>query len=414
MMLSERVECDSPCSADSVERAALAVRRFKRSLWLDLVRRDQSERWERSSGVPVERYFELLPELRKSREEALVLVCSEVRVRCASGAHVALNDLARRFPDLADDLAIQFELDSVLGNLTGDVRESSEVKPESIHLPGFQILRLLGRGASSRVYLARQISVDRLVAIKVIPLWNLNEWQLRRHSQEASILFRMQHPNVVRIYDVIEADGALYSVIEYVGGPTLAQFIARQPQAPAAAARLVRVLAKALHAVHEAGILHRDLKPSNVLMTSSGEPKITDFGLAKLSNDGDLTTAHCLLGTPSYMPPEQTGGDSPTFREGDIYSLGSILYELLTGFPPFLGMTILDTLTMIREQDPIPPRSSQPLIPRDLETICLKCLSKSPHARYPSGEELADDLGRFLAGTTIRAPRPAVLERAAR
>ena len=367
-------------------------------------------------GVPAESYFELLPELRENREEALVLVCGEVRSRCEASEPVALVDYARRFPDLADDLAIQFELDGVLGNLTGSVPEPSDVEPDSIHLPGFQVLRLVGRGASSRVYLARQISVDRLVAIKAISVWNLDESQLRRHWQEASILSKMRHPNIVQIYDVIEAGGTLYSVIEYVDGPTLAEFTAGQPQTPAAAARLVQALAQAVHAVHEAGILHRDLKPSNVLMTSRGEPKITDFGLAKLlSNNSLLTTAHCLLGTPSYMPPELAGGDSrATFREGDIYSLGAILYELLTGLPPFLGATILDTLTLIRERDPIPPRSSQPRIPRDLETICLKCLSKSPHARYRSGADLADDLGRFLAGTTIRARRPAVFERVAR
>jgi tetratricopeptide (TPR) repeat protein/tRNA A-37 threonylcarbamoyl transferase component Bud32 len=415
-MTAERVDSELASSADSVERAAEAVRHFARSLWLDLIRRDQSDRWTRGAGVPAESYFELLPELRENREEALVLVCGEVRSRCEAGERVALADFAQRFPDFADDLAIQFELDGVLGNLTGGVPEPSDAEPDSIHLPGFQILRPVGRGASSRVYLARQISVDRLVAIKVIPVWNLDESQLRRHWQEASILSKLRHPNVVQIYDVIEADNTLYSVIEYVDGPTLAEFTAGQPQAPAAAARLVQVLAQAVHAVHEAGILHRDLKPSNVLMTSRGEPKITDFGLAKLlSNNSLITTAHCLLGTPSYMPPEQAGGDSrATFREGDIYSLGAILYELLTGLPPFLGVTILDTLAMIRERDPIPPRSSQPRIPRDLETICLKCLSKSPHARYRTGEELADDLGRFLAGRTIRARRPAILERVAR
>lgn len=415
-MTAERVDCDPGCSVDSIKRAVDAVRHFARSLWLDLIRRDQSERWGRGAGVPAETYFDLLPELRENGEEALVLVCGEVRSRCATGERVALADFARRFPDLADDLAIQFELDGVLGNLTGGITEPSDVEPDSIHLPGFQVLRPVGRGASSRVYLARQISVDRLVAIKVIPVSNLDESQLRRHWQEASILSKMRHPNIVQIYDVIEADGTLYSVIEYVDGPTLSEFTSGQPQAPATAARLLQVLAEAVHAVHEAGILHRDLKPSNVLMTSRGEPKITDFGLSKLlANDSLLTTAHCLLGTPSYMPPEQAGGDShATFREGDIYSLGAILYELLTGLPPFLGVTILDTLTMIRERDPIPPRSLQPRIPRDLETICLKCLSKSPHSRYRTGEELADDLGRFLTGTTIQARRPAVFERVAR
>src|SRR6202451_1496948 len=342
-MTAERVDCEPPCSAESLEQAAEAVRHFARSVWLDLIRGDQSERWRRGAGVTAESYFELFPELREEREEALVLVCGEVRLRCEMGERVALEDFARRFPDLADDLGIQFELDGLLGNLTGGVPEVSDIEPDSIHLPGFQILRPLGRGASSRVYLARQISVDRLVAIKMIPIWNLDEAQLRRHWQEASILSKMRHSNIVQIYDVIEADGTLYSVIEYVDGPTLAEFTAGQPQAPAAAARLLQVLAETVHAVHDAGILHRDLKPSNVLMTSRGEPKITDFGLAKLlSNNSHLTTAHCLLGTPSYMPPEQAGGDShTTIREGDIYSLGAILYELLTGRPPFLGVTIL-------------------------------------------------------------------------
>jgi serine/threonine-protein kinase len=415
-MTAERVDCDPPRSSDSIKRVAQAVRRFARSLWLDLIRRDQSERFGRGAGVPAETYFELLPELSENKEEALVLVCGEIRSRCATGERVALADFARRFPDLADELEVQFELDGILGNLTGGITEPSHVEPDSIHLPGFQVLRPVGRGASSRVYLARQISVDRLVAIKVIPVSNLDESQLRRHWQEASILSKMRHPNIVQIYDVIEVDGTLYSVIEYVDGPTLAQFTAGQPQAPATAARLLKLLAEAVHAVHGAGILHRDLKPSNVMMTSRGEPKITDFGLAKLlANNSLLTTTHCLLGTPSYMPPEQAGGDSrATFREGDIYSLGAILYELLTGLPPFLGVTILDTLSMIRERDPISPRSLQPRIPRDLETICLKCLSKSPHARYRTGQELADDLGRFLAGTTIRARRPAVFERVAR
>lgn len=206
------------------------------------------------------------------------------------------------------------------------------------------------------------------------------------------------------------------SIIEYVDGPTLAEFTAGQPQPPRLAAEWARKLAQAVHEVHEAGILHRDLKPSNVLVTQAGEPKITDFGLAKLlTADSLLTTQHCLLGTPSYMPPERASSDgSAATEQGDVYSLGAILYELLTGRPPFLGVTILDTLSLIRDRDPIAPRTLQPRTPRDLETICLKCLAKSPQARYQSSADLAGDLGRYLAGEPIEARRPSWPERATR
>ena len=176
-------------------------------------------------------------------------------------------------------------------------------------------------------------------------------------------------------------------------------------------------LARAVQFAHDHHVIHRDLKPANVLIASEKEGldvKITDFGLGKFFHDetSPHTKTGAFLGTPSYMAPEQASGRTQEVGPAtDIYSLGAILYELLTGLPPFLGATILDTLTTIRERDPIPPRSLQPRIPRDLETICLKCLSKSLHARYRTGEELADDLGRFLAGRTIRARRPAVFER---
>ena len=407
-MVAPQAPTRPPSSADSVERSAEAVRRFARSMWLDLVRRDQSERWRMGTAVRAEIYFQLLPELRGDREEALVLVCGEVRSRCQAGEQVMPDEYAHRFPDLAEDLAIQFELDATLGNLSGTQEPSIEREPLEIRLPGFEIIRPLGRGGSSRVYLGRQMSVDRLVAIKVIDSWHLDEQQLLRHRQEASILSRMQHPNIVQIYDIFETDGFLYSVIEYVDGPTLAEFADGKPQPPQRAADLVRILAEAVHAVHDAGVLHRDLKPSNVLMTSGGQPKISDFGLAKLiSNANFLTTNPGLLGTPSYMPPEHAQGDGrSTDREGDVYSLGAILYELLTGQPPFLGVTILDTLSMIRERDPSSPRLLKPGIPRDLETICLKCLSKSPQARYRTAAELADDLRRHLSGVPIRAAAP--------
>jgi len=411
-MATDQVDPRGPSSSDSVERAADAVRRFSRAMWLNLVRRDQSERWQSGSGVPAERYFELLPELRDDQEDALVLVCGEARARREAGQLVSLGDFERRFPELAAELAIQFELDETFGNLSGNVDDEHH----EFRLPGFEILHEIGRGASAVVYLSRQNSVDRLVAVKVMRAWSADESYLRRHRHEASTLSRMKHPNVVQIYDVIESDDALCSVIEYVDGPTLAEHTGGRPQPPAEAARLMRLLADIVHAVHEAGILHRDLKPSNVLLTSRGEPKISDFGLAKLvTGSSQVTTHHGLLGTPSYMPPELAADDGQgAGREGDVYSLGAILYELLTGHPPFLGVTVLDTLSMIRERDPIMPRSFEPGIPRDLETICLKCLAKSPRERYATASALADDLGRFLSGESIVARRASRRERAAR
>jgi WD40 repeat protein/tRNA A-37 threonylcarbamoyl transferase component Bud32 len=408
-------ELANSTAADSIERAAATVRRFARKLWLDLARRDQSERWRAGAGERTERYFELLPELREDVEEALVLICGEARCRCENGERVTVAELANRFPDLADELAMQFELDSVFGNLSGVAEQAAPTAAAEV-LPGFDLLKEIGRGASSIVYLARQRSVDRLVAVKVMPTWNIDEGRLNRHRQEGSILSRLLHPNIVQIYDTIETDGALCSIIEYVNGPTLAEFTAAQPQTPRLAAEWTVKLARALHAVHEAGILHRDLKPSNVLLASHGEPKITDFGLAKLlTSDNLLTTQHCLLGTPSYLPPERAAGDAnAATQEGDIYSLGAILYELLTGRPPFLGVTILDTLSLIRDREPIPPHALQPGTPRDLETISLKCLAKLPAARYRTAAELARDLERYLSGESILARRPSPLERAAR
>jgi len=405
-----------PSSSDSVERATNAVRGFARSLWLDLVRRDQSERWRNGLGVAAERYFELLPELRQDSEEALVVVCGEARCRGEVGQRVSLADYQARFPELAGELAIQFELDEAFGNLSAGLDDAVERDAKLFCLPGFEILQKVGRGASGVIYQARQVSVGRIVAIKVMRAWSADEGQLSRHRQEASILSRMNHPNIVQIHDIVETDDTLCTILEFVGGPTLAEFAAGQPQVPHEAAALVRTLAQAVHCVHEEGVLHRDLKPSNVLLSSRGEPKITDFGLAKLlSNASQLTTHHCLLGTPSYMPPEQaTGHGDAADRRGDVYSLGAILYELLTGRPPFLGVTILDTLSMVRDRDPVAPHSLQPRTPRDLATICLKCLAKSPQERYRTAAELADDLTRFLSGAPILARRPAWRERAVR
>ena len=404
----------SPTTIPSIDQAILAVRRLSRANWLALVRRDQCERWRSGGRVRAEAYFGLLPELRADREDAIVLVCGEMQLRRESGQSFTLEEYQRRFADLATDLALQFEIDRLMSRVADTENlGDAPVGISSLRLTGYEVLREIGRGSSSIVYLGRQISVDRLVAIKAISMSVADDTWLNRQRREASILSRLQHPGVVQIYDVIEAEGVMCSVIEYVDGPTLAQHAAGMPLAPKCAGRLIRTLAQTMEIVHQAGILHRDLKPSNVLMVSADEPKITDFGLAKLlSTDKILTMDSCLLGTPSYMPPEQASGDSSTSGvRADVYSLGAILYELLTGRPPFLGVTILDTLSMIRDSEPVAPRTLQPMTPPDLETICLKSLEKAPERRYATASALAADLERFLNDLPIMARRPSLSER---
>jgi tRNA A-37 threonylcarbamoyl transferase component Bud32/tetratricopeptide (TPR) repeat protein len=286
----------------------------------------------------------------------------------------------------------------------------------SLELPGYELLERVGAGAAGVVYRARQSGLERIVAVKVLAIPAADARQVARQRQEAAVLARLNHPNIVQIHEVQEHRGCIYLVMEYVDGGTMASQAGDTLLSPREAAELTFKLAQAVQAMHEAGVLHRDLKPSNVLLTQGGEPKITDFGLAKLrSGESALTTADSVLGTPSYMSPEQALGNAESVGPAaDVYSVGAILYELLTGRAPFLGATVLDTLALIRMHEPAPPRRLQPTIPRDLETICLHCLSKSPQGRYGSAGELASDLRRFLEGKPITARRATALETAVR
>jgi serine/threonine-protein kinase len=280
-------------------------------------------------------------------------------------------------------------------------------------VPGYEVLSEVGRGGMGVVYKARQCSLKRLVALKMILAGLHTDSTARlRFRTEAEAVARLSHPNIVQIYEVGvgEDDGRPFLSLEYVEGGNLLRKVAGTTQPEQEAARLVETLARAVHSMHQHGILHRDLKPNNVLLTADGTPKLTDFGLAKIL-DADLgsTRTETLLGTPSYMAPEQATGD--TRRVGvpaDVYSLGAILYELLTGRAPFRGTTGLDTLEQVRTQEPVPPRRLRRSVSRDLETICLKCLEKEPANRYPSALALAEDLCRFLAGDPIQARPVAV------
>ena len=284
-------------------------------------------------------------------------------------------------------------------------------------IPGYAIGKMLGRGGMGVVYKATQVALKRPVALKMIRGdSHIEPAQLERFRVEAEAVARLQHPNVVQIYEVGEFAGMPYFSLELVEGGTLAERLAGAPMAPRPAAELAVTLARAMGAVHRVGIVHRDLKPANVLLHADGTPKVTDFGLAKrLEVEEGQTMTGQVMGTPSYMAPEQAQGQTDRIGPpADIYALGAILYETLTGRPPFKGPSTIETLSQVAFQEPVPPSRLQPRVPRDLETICLKCLAKEPARRYDTADELADDLERFLAGTPIRARRTPAWERAAK
>ena len=274
-------------------------------------------------------------------------------------------------------------------------------------IPGYEILGEIGSGGMGVVYKARQIALKRMVALKMIKAKDgASEGELSRFRSEAEAVARLQHPNIVQIYDVGEQDGRPYLVLEFVDGGNLADHLRSGPP-PLDAAALVETLARAVHAAHQQQIIHRDIKPLNVLLTSSGVPKVTDFGLAKdLAADQVQTQTGAIFGTPAYMAPEQAEGRIRAIGPAtDTYALGVILYEMLTGRVPFLGKSKLETLDLVRTAEPTPPRQLQRKLPRDLETICLKCLAKEPVERYTSALVLAQDLERFRGGEPILARR---------
>ena len=272
---------------------------------------------------------------------------------------------------------------------------------------GYEILSVLGRGAMGVVYKARQRGLQRLVALKMILSGeHASEHEMGRFRSEANAVAQLQHPNIVQIYEVGEDGGRPFFSLEFVDGLPLDQKIRGTLLPPEQSAILVRQLAEAMAYAHQHGVIHRDLKPANILLTADGIPKIGDFGLAKrLEEQGSaLTQSGAVLGTPSYMSPEQAAGlGDQVGPRSDVYSLGAILYELLTSRPPFRGTSVLDTLHQLRTYEPIAPGHLQPGVPRDLETICLECLQKEQAKRYPSAGELAADLKRFIAGEPILA-----------
>ena len=284
---------------------------------------------------------------------------------------------------------------------------------------GYQVLEEIGRGGMGVVFKARQAKLDRIVALKTILAGRLaSAGEVERLRAEAQAAAHLQHPNIVAIHEIGELDGLPYFSMDYVEGRSLAQLVHDGPLTPTRAATYVKTLAEAIAYAHEQGILHRDLKPSNVLIDKFDEPRVTDFGLAKrlLSEsqlNTQLTVTGQVIGTPSFIPPEQAGANNgEPGPASDIYSMGALLYFLLTARPPFLGATLEETLARVLNAEPETPRVLNRVVPRDLETICMRCLQKEAARRYPSAQELADDLGRFLRHEPILARPVAGLEKA--
>jgi WD40 repeat protein/tRNA A-37 threonylcarbamoyl transferase component Bud32 len=324
------------------------------------------------------------------------------------------EEAARVLDGVSDHVVAAYRRSALAGPL-----EALAVPPERVG--DYEILAEVGRGGMGVVYKARHTQLHRTAALKMLLGGTFADHGERlRFRAEAEAVARLQHPNIVQIYEIGEHDVGAgpprpYFTLEFVDGGNLATRLAGRPQPPRQAAAWLEALARAAHYAHQQGIVHRDLKPSNVLLTADHQPKLCDFGVAKLLTGSDVKTlSGTLLGTAEYMAPEQASGAARVGPAADIYALGAILYAALTGRPPFQGTSALHTLEQVRQQEPVPPRRLQPGVPRDLDTICQRCLEKDPARRYASAGDLADDLHRFLAGEPIIARPVGRLERAAK
>ena len=380
---------------------------------------------------------------RSATLDELLLHWQELR---RAGGVPTVGDVCADHPALADELARRiaaFEsMEAMLGLKAHATLPDHHAKPEvPAHLAerlrphGYEILEVIDQGGMGVVYKATQLGLQRTVALKMIAGFRVGPKQLGRFRVEAEAVARLQHPHIVQIYDVGEVDGHSFFTMEFVEGGTLAHHLAAGPISPGTTAELVETLARAVHHAHTRGIVHRDLKPANILLPlashkvgdgGSGHPdavpvrpstrierlddtrpKVSDFGLAKrLGADTDHTVTGEVIGTPTYMAPEQAEGRTDAIGPAcDVYALGAILYEALTGRPPFRGQSLLETLRQVIANEPEAPRRIRPAVPRDLEAICLKCLEKNPARRYVSAETLADDLRRFATGEPVVARR---------
>lgn len=431
---------------------------------VSLLRTEMRQYWRNGASLPVEHFQKQMRESGASAEHWLTLIGTEIQLRRESGEFPDVDEYLRRFPALAalipaihsaaicedDNARTHFESGSrqesiIDGSYFGHTLRQKVGQPDleiddlDLRIPGYEIQSVLGRGGMGVVYKARQVGLNRIVALKMILSGcHADQEDRARFVQEAEAVAALRHANIVQVYEIGEHNGKPFFSMEYVAGGTLGEQIKGQPQAPAYAADMAEKLALAVQSAHEQSIIHRDLKPANILIADCGlriaecadtqelppdpaamrtpksaTPKITDFGLAKrLDSDMQLTTTGLVAGTPQYMAPEQVSASrqDQVGPSSDIWSLGVILYEMLTGRPPFLGSSPAEIMHQVLRQEPVAIRQLQPNVPRDLETICLRCLQKEPHKRYPSAKALATDLSRFRSGEPILARPVGIFE----
>ncbi len=394
--------------------------------WLN----DQREHWLRGDCLRVEDFLARAPDLADSPEGVGDLIGSEIRLRENRGESPTLDEYLWRFPRYAPYLRQRFmpgdhtviSAGGAPGPADFQVSPQGRDAPPRPQVPGYEILAEVARGNMGVVYKARQVAQDRIVALKMLLLASFTgEEEIARFRNEAECITRLLHPNIVQVYDVGDVGGHPYFAMEFIEGGSLAAQRGDNLRPFPWAARLIAIVARAVHHIHQHGIIHRDLKPANILLQQGSKdctldnldlsmcvPKVSDFGLAKrIDLPGDQTRTGTLLGTPNFMAPEQAACQVRQIGcPADIYSLGAILYDLLTGRPPFQGDSVLAVLEQVRTEEPIAPSRLNSKVPRELETICLKCLEKEPNARYASADDLADDLEHFLRDEPIRAQPP--------
>jgi eukaryotic-like serine/threonine-protein kinase len=394
--------------------------------WIDRICDAFEQAWREGKEPRIEDFLGDAGEpLRTRLFEELLL--SDLECHARSGRTISVNDYVSRFPDrtvriravITDnqfDIARRFRRgDSAFEPPPCKGESTTEQFPEGTPCGAYRLLHEVARGGMGIVFKAYDTKLQRTVALKMILDRNLASPEaVQRFYAEAEMAAGLNHPGIVPVYDVGSHAGHHYYVMGLVEGPTLSQELARRQFSVEEATQLVLNLAHAIAHAHQHGVIHRDLKPGNILLADNGTPQITDFGLAKRTDrPSEFTVAGQILGTPGYMAPEQAAGDvSQSGEPVDIYALGAILYHVLTGHPPF--RTALDALVCVLEQDPVPPRVLSRRVPRDLNIICMKCLSKNPADRYESARQLADDLHRFLQGELIQAKPSSVRRRVLR